>query len=459
MRIGIVGGGLMGLVLGYRLAREGHRVTVLERDAQLGGLATHHDYGPFVWDRFYHVILPSDRHLIALISDLGLGARLHWTRTRTGFYVDGRTYSVSSALEFLRFPLVGLIGKVRLVLTMLYCARLTDWRRLEQVSAEEWLTKMCGRSTYLRLWRPLLLAKLGDSYRRVSAVFIWSYIKRLFSARDTSAKREALGYVSGGYRTVMRRLTEEIVARGGEVRTSASVHRIVPADGGGLRIDSDCGREHFDKVVCTSPTDVLARVAGRDLVHVETEGPGAVDYLGVVCGVLVTRTPLVPFYVVNIAEPRVPFTGVIGMTTVVPPSEMAGRHVTFLPKYVLSTDPPFLRAPDQEVRAAFMAGLRLMFPDRDWSDVEALHVNRAFKVQPLQVRGYSQLVPTVETRHPDFYVLNTSQFVNSTHNNTEGVRAVGDFLGDHGAAFAAAAALAPAARVQPRAAALMVSHR
>ena len=120
MRIGIVGGGLMGLVLAYRLAGKGHCVTVLERDRQLGGLATYHDYGAFVWDRFYHVILPSDIHLISLLSDLGLAAKLRWSGTSTGFYVDGRVFSISTSLEFLKFPLISLVGKARLAMTMLY---------------------------------------------------------------------------------------------------------------------------------------------------------------------------------------------------------------------------------------------------------------------------------------------------------------------------------------------------
>ena len=47
-------------------------------------------------------------------------------------------------------------------------------------------------------------------YRRVSAVFIWTYVKRLFSARDAAAQKESLGYVSGGYRTVFARLVERI---------------------------------------------------------------------------------------------------------------------------------------------------------------------------------------------------------------------------------------------------------
>ncbi len=432
MRIGIVGGGLMGLVLAYRLAGKGHCVTVLERDRQLGGLATYHDYGAFVWDRFYHVILPSDIHLISLLSDLGLAAKLRWSGTSTGFYVDGRVFSISTSLEFLKFPLISLVGKARLAMTMLYCAWLSDWKRLDAIPLDRWLIRMCGRATYSKLWQPLLLAKLGEHYKRVSAVFIWAYIKRLFGARHSTAQRESLGYVSGGYRTVLARLDEEIATAGGDARTSVAVREIGTDSGPGVWIDHDGGREHFDKVIFTSPLDVLGKVAGPDLVGLD--GGGRVEYLGVVCGVLVTRRPLMPFYVLNIAEPRVPFTGIIGMSNVAPIEETGGRYVTFLPKYVISDD-PLLRAPDEQVRASFLEGLHFMFPDRDWSDVETLHINRAFKVQPLQVIGYSALVPTVATRHPDFYVLNTSQFVNCTLNNNEVVGAVDAFVREHEAGF------------------------
>ena len=88
MKIGIIGGGPMGLALAYRLSGKGHAVTVFEREKQLGGLATYHDYGPFFWDRFYHVILPSDTHLISFLKDIGLGDQIRWSRTLTGFYVD-----------------------------------------------------------------------------------------------------------------------------------------------------------------------------------------------------------------------------------------------------------------------------------------------------------------------------------------------------------------------------------
>jgi protoporphyrinogen oxidase len=433
MRIGIIGGGLMGLALAQRLSGQGHAVTVFERDKQLGGLATYHDYGLFVWDRFYHCILPSDTHLLGFLKDIGLRDRLHWTRTLTGFYVDRQLHSLSSTMEFLKFPSVSLVGKLRLALTILYCSRLQDWHKLEKIFIEDWLIRTCGRTTYEKLWKPLLLAKLGESYRRVSAVFIWSYIKRLFSAREASAQREHLGYVTGGYQVVFRRLEEVIRSTGGEIYTEVAVKRISQRLEGGLWVEHGQRVEHFDKVVCTSPVDILQRVADRELLEV-THAGGNVEYLGVICFVLVTRQPLVPYYVVNIADQQIPFTGIIGMSNLVSPQEFAGRHLTYFPKYMLSDD-PLLRQPDEAVRTLFFKGLHAMFPELQAAEIEAVHINRASKVQPLQVLNYSSLVPHVVTAHEDFFALNTSQFVNCTLNNNEVIRAIDEFLKEHGHRF------------------------
>ncbi len=45
--------------------------------------------------------------------------------------------------------------------------------------------------------------------------------------------------------------------------------------------------------------------------------------------------------------------------------------------------------------------------------------------------SYSQLVPRVDTAHPDFFVLNTAQFVDATLNNNEVIRAVNGFCDSH----------------------------
>jgi protoporphyrinogen oxidase len=274
-----------------------------------------------------------------------------------------------------------------------------------------------------------LLAKLGENYARVSAVFIWSYIKRLFSARDRSASAESLGHVNGGYKMIFERLEQTVRKAGGNIRLGTQVTQVQPTNNGGLRVTSSAGEEEFDHVICTSPVPVLRRIVSEDLLDIREEGKD-VEYLGVVCPVIVSSKPLVPFYVVNIADPEIPFTGMIGMSTVIDTRHTGGQYLTYLPKYILSTD-PYLERGDAEIEAEFMAGIRRMLPDFDTDLIESVHVNRAIKVQPLQVLGYSSLVPQVQTKHPGLFVLNTSQFVNSTLNNNEVIGAVNRFHAEY----------------------------
>ena len=426
MNIGIVGGGMMGLVLAYRLRMLGHIVTVIESNQQLGGLTTYHDYGPFVWDRFYHVILPSDIHLINLIQEIGLGEQLRWRPTLTGCYIDQQLYSISNTMEFLRFPPLTIIGKFRLALTLLYGSRISNWRRLEKITVEDWLLKISGENTYEKLWKPLLLAKLGENYHRVSAVFIWSYIKRLFSARDSSLHKEQLGYVEGGYKTVFDKLEKLICQHGSQIRTGVAVEHIAPSSGGGILVEHKKTQSHFDKVIFTGPVNILQQVVANDLVKVTGDRP-TVEYMGVICMVLITRQALVPYYVVNLADQRIPFTGVIGMSNLVSLQETAGLHITYFPKYVISDD-PLLQQTDDELRLLFFQGIRLMFPELKSDDIVVAQINRAMKMQPLQVLNYSSHVPTIVTEHDDFFVLNTSQFVNNTLNNNTVVQHVDEFL-------------------------------
>ncbi len=172
-------------------------------------------------------------------------------------------HSISSSLEFLRFPLLTLHAKLRLAWTMYYGSRIDDWRRLERISVTDWLTRISGRQAYEKFWQPLLLAKLGRNYERVSAVFIWSYIKRLFSARDGSAGKEQLGHVRGGYKSVFERIQQRIAGGGGRVVSGAEVAAVEPSAGRGLCVRVGGELQQFDKVVCTSPVSVLRRARAR----------------------------------------------------------------------------------------------------------------------------------------------------------------------------------------------------
>lgn len=415
---GVVGGGLLGATLALRLAEAGERVTLFERAPELGGLASAWSLGDLVWDRHYHVTLLSDSHLRNLLSELGVEPEVRWVITRTGCYADGKLYSVSNALELLRFPPLRLLDRFRLGGTVLYASRVKDWRRLEEIGVEQWLGRLSGKRALDQFWRPLLRSKLGDDFRGASAAFIWAVIQRLYAARRRDLKREMFGYVPGGYARVLARLAARLGEAGVEVRLGLPADA-VGADGKPYVRHRD-GLEHFDQVVVTVAAPLAARLV-KGLPAAQVEALAGIRYQGIVCASLLLTRPLSPFYVTNITDDGFPFTGVIEMTALVDPAELGGRHLVYLPCYVPSDDPLF-GASDDDLRARLLTGLRRMHPDLEEEQVLAFRVSRERNVLAVPTIGYSRRLPPQDTGVPGIHIVNSAHIVNGTLNVNETVQ-------------------------------------
>src|SRR5579875_1717158 len=421
LHVGILGGGITGLTAAFYLLRAGVQVTVIEGRQQPGGLSTSFDFGPFRWDRFYHCILTSDKSLLTLLEDLGLSEEIHWTETKVGFFADNRLYSMSSTRDFLKFPPLSLWQKFRLGLGILYASRIRNARKLEGMPVAEWLIRVFGEANYRKMWGPLLKAKLGACREEASAALIWATIFRLFSTRDRKAgNKERLGYVQGGYQKALSVLTERIVEMGGKILTGVPVEKVCALPGGEVECAMASQKIRFDSVISTIPSGPFSSIVAG-LPEEYGENLRRVKYLGVVCLALVLKRRLSPYYVTNLTDESLPFTGIIEMTNLISLDETRGYHLVYLPKYTAPNDPLFA-SDDEHIWNLFRAGLRKVFPDLKDCEIERRFVFRERWVQPLPVLHYSYLAPSMETGVKGVLLANTTQIINSTLNNNEMVR-------------------------------------
>lgn len=448
-RRAVVGGGMLGLTMALRLRERGHEVTVIEASPELGGLAAGQAIGPYTWDRFYHVTLLSDEALRELLTQLGLEDRLRWGQTRTGFYTDGRLHSLSTSLEFLRFPPLSLVDKLRLAATILHASRLTDGEPLEQIPVTDWLRRWSGARTVDRIWLPLLKSKLGDNYRITSAAFIWAIIRRMYAARRSGLKREMFGYIDGGYDLVLRRFREHLEGLGVEFRSGTPVARVWD-DGDGVEVTLATGeRLRYASVVLTVPAGRAPRLCPQ-LTPEERERLDRVVYQGIICASFLSRTPLAGYYVTNITDPTVPFTAVIEMTALVDRERFGGHTLVYLPWYLPAGDPAWDWS-DAEIRARFLAGLERMQPGFRASDVVAFNVARVREVLAISTLDYSRTaLPNTRTSQPNIFLVNSAQIANGTLNVNETIGLANRKAAELAAAFAAPAPPAVSLRAGAR---------
>ena len=124
--IGIIGAGILGLTLAFRFAKEGHKVTLYERESSVGGLIRSITVGGISVDRFYHVILLSDHNWLRLINEIGLGDQVYFTETRAGFFHGGKTYPMATINDYLTFPLLSVFDRFRLAVMLQWCKMKRD---------------------------------------------------------------------------------------------------------------------------------------------------------------------------------------------------------------------------------------------------------------------------------------------------------------------------------------------
>jgi protoporphyrinogen oxidase len=416
---------MLGMTLAYRLAQQGQQVTLIEGAAELGGLASAwqlgDELGDLVWDRHYHVTLLSDLTLRSLLRELNLEQEMEWVETKTGVYAGGTLYSVSNAIEFLKFPPLQLIDKIRLGLTILYGARIRDWRRLEKISVETWLRRWSGNRTFEKFWLPLLRAKLGENYKIASASFIWSTIARLYAARRTGLKKEMFGYVRGGYAHVLQRFGEVLKETGVEIKLGDRVTSVEQTDSGKLTVHlQQSGAMAFDQVILATPAPIAAQLCPQ-LSVLEKQRLDRLQYQGILCASVLLKQPLSSYYVTNITDSWVPFTGIIEMTTLVDPKAFGERSLIYLPKYVPTNDPAF-ELSDKALQTQFVQALEQMYPHFQASDVLDFKVSRVKYVVAIPTVDYSKHLPPMQTSVVGLHVVNSAHILNGTLNVNETVQ-------------------------------------
>jgi len=408
MKIGIIGGGIMGISLGYYLSRQGVQVEIFEASPVLGGLAgpLYLEDGTAV-DRFYHAILSSDSQLSQLCADLGISDQLRFNETKMGFYHNGRIFSMNNVIEFLRFPPLNWIDRFRLGLTVVYAQFVRDWNDLEGISVEKWLLRWSGSGVYKNIWRPLLKAKFDGSFDNTPATYIWSRLVRMKSTRGGASQKEMSGHLIGGYATLLKAMRVAIEKSGGIIHLQTPIQEVVTTGGRATALRLADGEKRFDSIVVTLQTPLFKRLipsAPQEYLDFLAK----TDYIGIICPLLVLDRPLSPFWTLNITDDRVPFTGVIETTSYIDPKYVGGHHLVYLPKYT-APGSDWQKKSDDEIRSIWLGHLKTMFPEFNESWIQYFLIHREKFVEPLHGLNSAHLIPSVKTPVDGLYLSTTAQ--------------------------------------------------
>lgn len=412
MKIGIVGAGATGLAAAYEICKQGHRAVVYEGSPFTGGQASTFEVGGTPVERGYHHWFTSDRDIVDLVDEIGLGDRVEWINSRVGTLVGDKIYKFVSPVDLLRFTPMSLTDRFRFGLLTLYLQHQGDYSKYENITADEWLRMHSGKTAYESFWRPMLRGKFGEQhYREVSMAWIWGKVQTRTKSRGLNKFRETLGYPIGGFGAIFDHLAEQVHILGGQVLTSCPV-KSIDVDNNfttGLTVTRE-GRDHFepfDAVLATTPSYILPRLA-PELPESYVSQLLSTKYMAAVLLVLVLDRPITDMYWVNVADREIPFIAVIEHTNMVGPEHYGGNHIVYLSNY-LTTEDPLYKLTKEELLHTYLPDLRKLNPDFQECWIREVHHHRIGAAQPIVGTGYGEKIPAHRTPIERLYLGNTSQ--------------------------------------------------
>ncbi len=373
-RVVVIGGGYSGMGAAHELLKHEYRVTVIEKNPVLGGLASSFEQDKKQFPLGYHHILQGEQTLLGIIKELGLEGKLAWKPIKMLFHM-GKLYDLQNPLTLLKLPL-SFRAKVRFALFMIRCFLTKDWSALEGTAANEWLLKKAGKEVKEKIFDRLIDIKFGMDSSKVSAAWLGARLAK----REGSSK---FGCMPGRdwTREVIVALDKSVRAKGGRVVCDQGVKEIlVKGDAiegvmleNGEVIDADI-------VVSTVPTPIFFKL----LPSYKDEVLERISYIHTVSCLVGTQQRLPDFYWAVAVQPRMSMSGVFNLTNLNPTLANGETVVNFFTH--LQPENPFFKENDATILKRYKEDFKTMFGfelQESW-----VRINRIRYTSPSFVKGY-----------------------------------------------------------------------
>ena len=404
MKIAIIGAGYAGMSAAYDFVKAGHQVTLYEGTDATGGLARGFSDPKWDWtvDRFYHHWFASDEHMLGIIDELGLSAKVLFPRPYTVMMDKGKWYPFDSILQALLYPGLGWgVDKLRFGLVGVYLRLTKNWQSLEEVTVDAWMRKWAGKRVYEQMWEPMLIGKFGKHYKDVPMSWFWARIH----ARTTK-----LGTFEGGFQAFADSFAELLRNQGVEIRLNAKVTLIKREQNGVVSVSGDAGEETYDKALVTTSPKAMAHLV-PDLPEEYLGSLLNLKHMGAVVLVAALKHQLSEkgYYWFNLPKSEAfPFLALVEHTNYVSAEHFGGEHILYAGDYLEPGHEYFDLSAD-ELMDRFAESFARINPkfERNW--VRKVWVFKADYAQPVPQLGHSQNIPAIETPLEGIYFASMSQ--------------------------------------------------
>jgi len=406
--IAIVGAGFTGLTAAYELIKNGANVTIYESSNDIGGLAGGFKMCGTSLEKAWHFIYKTDKHMFSLLKELKLYHLLQFHKSSVSTYYGNNLYSMMSPKDLMMFKPLKLRNRIRAGLVVLYLQHLKNWKQLTNITALEWLEKYAGEEVTDVIWKPLLKGKFDKYHDKITMCWLWGRIKQRADSQDISLGGEALGYIEGGFQTIIDTLLSKIEHKA-ELKMNTPVS-CVHFNNKSKRIvlEANNKKTEYDKILLTVPSKVASKILAPYKNEAYFQKLRSTDYLDAVVLVFATEQKISKHYWHNINSKNSPFVVFIGLTNLIGKNNFDGKNIYYIGDYV-PRDHQYIDLSEEELKKYWLNQLKLIFPKFDKKYITDSRLFKFKDAQHIVDVGFEEKIPDIKTPFDNIYLSNFSQ--------------------------------------------------
>ncbi len=405
--VAVIGAGYTGLTIAYRLAQKGCRVTIFDKENEVGGLAAGFRLDGVPLEKIWHFLYLSDSYALDLAEELGVRDKLIFHDSTVSTYYDGKVYPFMSAKDLLLFKPLSFINRVRTGAVGVYLKLIKNWQPLTKITAYEWMKKYAGKQATEVIWKPLLEGKFGAYYDKVIMSWLWGRIKVRVDSKESSG--EKLGYFNGGFGVFTNALADKIQEQGGEIKLNTSIKKIISANNKVTIITED-GEKEFDAVASTTPSNVFAELiqGGKQVKKSYLDKLKSINYVGAIVMTFSSKQKISPYYWHNVNDQKIPFIAFLANGELAGTETYQGKNIYYIGFYAEHNHSYFTEE-KEKIMDEWLDGVQIMFPNFDRTQITDRALFKFKNAQHIVDLGYKSKIPAYQTPLKNVYLSNFSQ--------------------------------------------------
>lgn len=402
MRIGIIGAGFTGLAAAYTLQKNGHMVTVFEKESEPGGLAIGYQEKTWDWtlEQHYHHWFTNDDAILQLAREINHTVLIK--RPKTSVFVENALYQLDSPLAFLQFPKLPFLDRIRMIIPLGLLRINPFWKPLEKIKAVHVLPKLMGEKAWKLLWEPQLVNKMGKYAQHISLVWFWTRITK---------RTPSLAYPEGGFLSFAQNLTKVIQKKGGVLYFNTEIQEIQDKKTTTIHFHTEKGEKNyqeFDVIIVTLPSFLFLKIAPQ-LPLSYKDSLAKLQGLGATNMVLRLKKQFLTdnTYWLSICEQQSPVLVLVEHTNFMDKKHYNNEHLLYIGNYLETKDQRFTMQ-KEKLLELYNPLLQRIYPEYKKFLID-YQVFRAPFAQPIIPTNYSKFIPSFTTPLPHVYLANMEQ--------------------------------------------------